>query len=327
MKILYVGNFATGRGECWQICPNAEYIAYALKKNGYNIDCIHEREIDADLLLEKINRNVYDFVLTEEGRIRNDFIPYGNDYKINGSFEIVLNKCRQLKIPVVAWLTNIFFGLMGREHQLKVNPIFKADIVFSTDGGHQKEFKELGINHFILRQGIHEPEAHFGTPQADVNAEIGFIGSVYKGFWNYRKQLLNFLNATYGNRFKHFGQDGRIRHEKLNNLIASLKIVIGDSFKSDYYWSNRLYEMLGRGAFLIFPNIKGIEKEFTPYEHFIPYEFGDFKGIKEIIDYYLDKPEERKKIATAGLEHCRKYHTYEIRVKEMLKVLKEQKII
>jgi spore maturation protein CgeB len=72
---------------------------------------------------------------------------------------------------------------------------------------------------------------------------------------------------------------------------------------------------------------EGLDEEFTPYEHFIPYEYGDFKGLKEKIDYFLTHDAEREKIRLAGFEHCKANHTYGHRVREMLKVLRDRGII
>ena len=216
-----------------------------------------------------------------------------------------------------------------RETQISQNPIFKADIVFSTDGGHQKEFEAAGVNHVLLRQGIYEPEAVLGTPNPDIKAEIVFIGAIYEHIWPYRKTLVKWLQRTYKERFAHYGQRGEIRHQGLADLIASVKIVVGDSVHCPYYWSNRIMEVIGRGGFFIHPRVEGLNKEFPYYKTFIPYDIGNFGQLKEIIDYYSDDKHklERDKIRLAGFEHCKKYHTYMIRVKEMMRILKERKII
>lgn len=317
MKILNVNNFQPN----W---PDAESISRSFEALGVEVDRICETKVSPSGLLAKVKRGKYDFVLVEEARLDKDYIdkPVEEVDQILGGMAEVMKE-----VPVVPWLTNIMFGIMRREPHLKLNPIFKADIVFSTDGGHDKEFKEYGINHYTLRQGIYHPEAVRGEPVFDTKARIGFIGAVYSWMWPYREKMVRFLQNTYGSDFGHFGQDGMIRHQRLNNLIATLDIVVGDSVYSPNYWSNRIYEMIGRGAFLIHPYIEGIEKEFEPYKHFIPYNYGDFDGLKKKIDYYLDHPEKRRKISDAGMKHCIKYHTYKHRCEELIKVLKNKKIV
>src|SRR3990167_8834758 len=206
-------------------------------------------------------------------------------------------------------------------------PAFYADIVFTTDGGHEHMWKRYQINHFLLRQGIDE-KVQIGKPIFDTKAEIGFIGSKHTwAGWPYRGVLIDFLEQAYGKRFGHFGKSGDVRHENLNNLLATLKITICDSVESPKYWSNRIYETIGRGGFAIHSRIEGLSQEFKEFEHFIPYKIGNFKDLKNKIDYYLENDEERENIRRAGFDYCHENHTYMKRCKELLRILEEQKII
>lgn len=316
MRILNINNFAS-------IYPDAESISVSLEQLGHTVTRMPEHETTlAEAKAELANG--YDLLLFEEGRLKGDYIPGRDDTPdyIGGRFAELM-----VGVPTVAWLTNIFFGIMRREVQLKTNPIFKADIVFSTDGGHDKEFKELGINHVCLRQGIFQDEAVIESGDFNTTAEVGFIGSLYAWMWPYRKELITFLQSTYGKQFGHFGHNSSIRHLELNKLVSRLKIVVGDSVYSPNYWSNRVYEIIGRGGFLIMPRIPGLEHEFIPYQHYIPYDWGDWAGLKKKIDYFLVHDSEREAIRKAGFEHCKANHTYKHRCEKMLEVLKERKLI
>lgn len=328
-NILYIGNF-TERESPLGYCPNAMWITETLRSLGHTVTAIneHDADADADAILQETYRQKYDFILTEEGRLRGDFVndlERGEDIVL-GLFSRVLD---ETKIPIVAWLSNIFYGIMRRELQIKTNPIFRSDIVFSTDGGHDKEFRDAGVNHVNLRMGIYEPEAYLGKPIYPTanTVQVAFIGSIYEEIWPYRKELVDWLGLTYKNKFMHVGARGEVRHDDLNNFVATVKVIVGDSVYSPNYWSNRIYEVIGRGGFIIHPMVEGLEKEFTPYEHFVPYTFGDLKGLKEKIDYYMTHDEERERIRLAGFEHCKKHHTYKHRVQKMLDILKEQEII
>lgn len=324
-KILHVGNFADKESSLGY-CPNAEWISLTFEELGHEVDRVDEFDVTPYELIIKLNKAKYDFILAEEGRLKGDFFT-DKDIDVDvikGYFKVVM---RAARIPIVIWLTNIFFGIMRREMQIRQNPIFKSDIVFSTDGGHDKEFAKAGVNHHLLRQGIFQDEAYISKNKYDTGAEIGFIGGLYENIWPYRVKLTNWLKKTYPRNYKHFGLRNEIRHDELNRLCATLKLVVGDSVYSENYWSNRVYEVIGRGGVLIMPKIPGLEKEFTPYKHYIPYPMGNFDKLKEIIDYYLSHDKEREAIRKAGFEYCKENHTYLHRVKKMLIILKEQKIL
>jgi spore maturation protein CgeB len=116
-----------------------------------------------------------------------------------------------------------------------------------------------------------------------------------------------------------------VRGLKLNKLYWSTKIVVGDTlcidFKYPDYWSDRVYETLGRGGFLIHPYVSGMEREFEDKKHLVFYEYGNFKQLKELIDYYLEHDEEREAIRKAGHELVKEKYTYKNRWEYILKEL------
>lgn len=302
MKILFIGNFD-------RLSVGEPEVAEALEQHGVSVIRLDERGLTTLRASEVVLAEKPDLLLYSKCRI--------------GLYKDVEDFFATLKIPRVAWLFDLFIGF-DREAQIKINPIFTSDLVFSTDGGHEAEWKHYGVRHELLRQGVRASETYIAAPDYPVEgAEIGFIGSIYG---EYRPELVKRLSRRYGSRFHAFGKDGGIRHENLNRLVSTLKIVVGDSWPSPYYWSNRIYEMLGRGAFLIHPKVAGLDKEYRPYEHFIPYAHGDFEALFEKIDYFLDRPEERNRIRFAGLEFTKQNYTYYHRVGRFLKILKEKGI-
>ncbi len=148
--------------------------------------------------------------------------------------------------------------------------------------------------------------------------DIIFVGS--KGYhpeYPYRPMLIDYLKQTYGKRFLHVGGDGdtgTIRGDKLNRIYAKSKIAIGDSlnlnFDYPYYTSDRLFESTGRGGFTIYPDIKGLRDLFVDKEEIVFYEHGNFKDLKNKIEYYLEHNEEREKIRLSGHERTKREHTY-----------------
>ena len=125
---------------------------------------------------------------------------------------------------------------------------------------------------------------------------------------------------------------GRVSKEKNIDDFCKLdvgqstKIVVGDTlcinFKYPDYWSDRVYETMGRGGFIIHPYVQGMEREFEDKKHLVFYEYGNFNQLKELIDYYLEHDEEREAIRKAGHELVKSKYTYRNRWEQILKELK-----
>lgn len=233
----------------------------------------------------------------------------------------LLNYCRDNDILSVCWLYDLYWDFQRRFTTR--DAIFDADVVVTTDGGHDENWERNGINHYVVRQGIFEPEAKLGEAH-DTKVEIAFVGC-NNPWWQERKMLMLHLEKRYGNKFKWYGREKQIRGKELNNLFASVKVIVGDSVYSPNYWSNRVYETLGRGGFLLHQRTPGLEKEFEYYKHLVPYDCGDHEQVCDIIDYYLEHDEKREEIRLAGHEYCKEHYTYKNSCKKLLKIINEER--
>jgi len=303
MKCLYIGDFSKSYS-------SELYVTYALEQNGVDVYKLNDNTVNS---VDPV-RNL---IMT----LKPDFVLFCKNHVTMNGYDLI-KSIRELGVPTVTWVFDLYFDLpVDRRNRTVLESNFEADIVFSTDGGHDKEFLEYNINHRTLRQGIHEPQAVFG--KAYPAPEIAFIGSVV---YSDRQRLLKFLEHTYKGNFKHYGVGSNTKEEvrglELNNLLASTKIVVGDSQPSPHYWSNRLYEITGRGGFLLHPKVEGLEKEFEYGKEIGVYEWGNTDDLKKQIDYYMEHPEEREAIRLAGHERTKKNYTYTKRVAEMLKEIK-----
>jgi len=76
-----------------------------------------------------------------------------------------------------------------------------------------------------------------------------------------------------------------VRGEALNQIYANAKIVVGDTlnldFKYPWYSSDRLFEVTGRGGFMIYPDIEGLDTF--------------FERDKEIVFYTQDEIQKHQK--------------------------------
>lgn len=236
-----------------------------------------------------------------------DFILFSKPSPCGQSSGLFLNWCKANNLLTVCWQWDLYYGYRGA-----LPAHFKSDLLFTTDGGHDERFKADGCNHEVLRQGIHKPEArHYWVDKFDT--DVAFVGTN----WGHRsrRKLLSWLHASYRGGFKHHRNT---RGLELNVALAKTKVVVGDSYPSDNYWSNRVYEITGRGGFLLHPKTPGLEAEFLDGEHYVSYPRNDYRELKRLVDYYLENDEEREKIRAAGFWHCANNYTYDQRVAVLL---------
>lgn len=240
----------------------------------------------------------------------------------------VLMRLKKDRVPTITYHLDLWFGLK-RQTDLEKDPVYKyIDYFFTVDKQMAEWFnKNTKVKGYYLPAGMFDQECYY-EPKKLVN-EIIFVGSGrYHEEWEYRQKLIQWLHRTYRSGFKHYGSGGivkSVRGDKLNNLYSATKIVVGDSLCLNYdypdYWSDRIYETLGRGGFLIHPLVPGLEKEFKDKEHVVFYNYDDFKQLKSLIDYYSTHDDEREKIRKAGHEFVKNNYTYKHRWITILKEL------
>jgi hypothetical protein len=239
--------------------------------------------------------------------------------------DVVLKKLSDLKIPTMTYHLDLWFGL-GRQRDLKRDPVYKYIGHFFTVDSRMADWfnTKTNVKGHYLPAGVFDQEATYSP--AKIEHDVIFVGSrKYHSEWQYRPKLINWLESTYKDKFEHYGHGGvkSVRGQELNDLYASTKVVVGDTLciNFDYpdYWSDRIYETLGRGGFLIHPYISGLEREFADKEHVVFYEYNNFDQLKELVDYYLVNEEEREKIRVAGHNLVKSKYTYKNRWSSILK--------
>lgn len=286
MKFFYLGKFGPHNTE--------RYITEALEQEGHSV---YRARIQNYWKPKQLLDDIRDW--------KADIFFFS---KANTVFDFSL-ALKEIDIPKVCWLFDLFFDAPPNLNRSVEAPYFKADIVFTTDGGHDKEWEDAGINHQLLRQGIYRP--HHQMIAGEKEIDVAFIGS---NSYPYRQQLHNFLREKYGKSYHRFGLDSEVRGLALNELLGKTKVVVGDSVPTPHYWSNRLYEITGRGGFMIFPEIEGLTEEMPDMPTF---RWGNFEDLKEKIDHFLTNETEREGIRLRCFQKCGEY-TYDNRVKDFL---------
>lgn len=291
-KILYVGSF----NKFWS---TENYVAAALNSHGYKVIKHHNAQSSHARFMGTMRLHDIDFVIFSK--------------RSYGDVAESIKYCKEQGIPTVTWLWDKMFGY---KHRLPPHA-YLTDLYYSTDGGTNLQYLQRRIENKVLRQGI--PKSAYTPPiKGDPRIHIAFIGS-FKGHPS-RNRLLRWLYEKYrytkgGLRFRHIQYK---RGKQLTNVMSSISVVVGDSFPGDYYWSNRIYEITGRGGFLLHPYTVGLDSEFTDGKHYIGYERDNFVQLEELINHYVRAKDERDQIAEQGWRQCGNY-TYENRVEAILR--------
>lgn len=298
LKVFYIGKF-----ELFYRTEN--YVARAFEHLGIEVKKRHiTNSMTCNVLLGQIERFNPDVVLFSKSNVV--------------WFKEVIEWCRERGIVTVCWLFDLIWDI-PRANKYSGFPQFNCDLFFATDGGHKSQWVKVGANHITLRQGIHLEEA-VCFDREEIVHDVGFVGTMY-GHGG-RGLLMRWLFAYYQQRYKHIQG---VRGLALNKVLAQMGVIVGDSYPSPNYWSNRFYEILGRGGMMLHPYTDGLDQEFIEGVHYIGYERitrkHEFIGLVGKIDNLLKTPERIEEVRKNGFEHVRKNYTYTHRVVELLRCI------
>lgn len=288
MRISIIGKFKNFHDE--------EYVARSFEMLGHKLQRISQHHQWRDMQNALIS-------------FKPDILLYAK-WECSPELEPTIKGMQRNGMKTVCWLFDLYFNYQ-REYQVKNKSMFKSDYVFTTDGGNQDRFKELNVNHQCIRQGIFKEQCIL-LPFEKLENEIVFVGSD-SPIYPERTNLVKELNATW------FGKKNTndIRGMDLNELYSKTRIVVGDSFPSPYYWSNRVVETLGRGGFLIHREVEGL-KEAYPY--LVTYSTPE--DLKKKIEYYKTHEKKRREVIKKNFEWVKQNCTMDKRCAELLSWIK-----
>lgn len=312
LRVAYVGNFT--RPFCTEV-----HVAETLERvAGATVVRLQENDADATRPenLVDVGSNVDLLLYTR---------TWGLDYT---STVEAFRQVEQAGTRTASFHLDLFFGL-DREPLVGSDPLFETEVVFTADGDHDPEWVAAGVEHCWLRPGVWRPECYVSTDQFRParRAAVGFVGSdpaVYHSEWTYRRDLVEECRRRWPRSFRQWGAPGRaIRGSDLNALYATLPAVVGDTLsverESARYWSDRVYETLGRGGLLVMARIDRLVDELSDVPGVGWYEWGDWDQMAAAVDRFrmLSATESRRvreESSSIVAERC----SYDVRVASLL---------
>jgi hypothetical protein len=307
MRIAFLGNFAVPYS-------SETHHARSLETLGHEVIRLQEPSTAVS-------------VITEQALRADAFVWIHTHGWDTPGIDFALRAIKNAGIPTLTYHLDLWWGLQ-RQKDVRSSPYWDLDHFFTVDKKMADWLTDnTPVKGHYLPAGVFDEECFISSEPSPFANDVIFVGSRgYHPEWPWRPQLIDWLRNTYGSRFTHIGGDGdsgTLRGAALNAAYSGSKVAVGDTlclgFDYPWYASDRLFEAPGRGGFQIFPRIKGIPELFDGTMEF--FNFGDFDGLKDLIDYYLEHDQGREALRTMCHEHVKTHHTYVQRWETILETI------
>lgn len=192
------------------------------------------------------------------------------------------------------------------------------------------ECKRRGYNNAMCLQSSADPDIY--KPAEGVERKgVVFIGNNFCNtnmefpLSKERAEMVEFLQKEFPNDFKVYGNnwgDSKLVGQKEEvEIYQSAAVVINhNNFDVREYTSDRLWRAVFCGAFVLTKYFGGIE---TMFDRDQVGWWRDFDGLKERVEYYLNKPERTRLRAESAWQYALLNHTWSSRVKEMMAFIQD----
>ena len=223
----------------------------------------------------------------------------------------------------------IFETLNYTAKQLK-----NADIVFTGSKKKNDEYKKIGINSFYVPQFTRLDKFYY-SPKDELKTKVLFVGNQWNKGLGLRKSIQYALNSgieldVYGSGWHELldnNENIKIRGEQisgdeLKHYYSSAEIVLNDTHQfmiDNGFISNRVFDVTASQGFLISdynPAIAEIYGDAIPM-------YKNEQEFRELIEYYLAHPEERKEKTMRAYEITKNNFSAQKVVSRMIKIMKE----
>jgi spore maturation protein CgeB len=169
-----------------------------------------------------------------------------------------------------------------------------------------------------------------------IGSQVVFVGSHQicreKLFENLREFDFAIWGPGWGRLAKESCLRGKVRGDKVPpeqwvKIYSACNIILTPHFQDEHnrfpvhQISTRVFEAMACGGFVLSDRQKDVLALFKDGEHLAT--FGDGKDLVDKIKYFLQCPEERKRIAAAGRREVLNKHTYTHRIQDLLYLISE----
>ena len=283
--------------ECWHddVVDGARALGWSveyLRVRGAPVDDIVRAAKGADLLLwlRTVSHN-----------------PRGDGYAM-------LRRIEDAGTATVGIHMDLYWGIRMREQRIGAEAWWSAQHVYTADGG-PRDWAGRGVNHRWCPPAFGTRYLGHGRRDPGVTARAAFVGSYAPRLHgSHRAHLIAWGRRQWPGAFLHVGDSRRTRlyHRKLNDLFASIDVVLGDSAPAERYWSDRVPRTLGRGGLLAYPRTDGLAEQGFTDDAMLLYDRGRFDQIAERL--HALSPVGRRMMTANAIQVVRERHTWPVRL-------------
>jgi hypothetical protein len=272
MNILYIGRHNQPNND------DEGAVAWSLRRLGHSVTEIEESQ-DIYEIKKTVNLSSFNFFLFHKSSpsLVSDLVKY---------------------LPGVCWFFDALYkGWNNNDKYIdQVYPMCR--FLFLTDGDYNND------GCFHVCQGFDSRRDDTISNISTVR-DIAFLGHISNsGGYKDRYDMVRHVSSIYKDQFT-VNTTFSIFNDKLTQYCQQTKIMLASKPVTDKYWSNRVYNLGGRGAFLIHPYSIDLHKQLP----MIPM-YKCNSELCELIDYYLENNIEREKIRKKLQLEINSKHTY-----------------
>ncbi len=240
-----------------------------------------------------------------------------------------IQKLRALKVPVVFWFVEDFRTLpYWNEIATSYDHIFTLQSGTFHDALRKKGVRDC----YYLPQACF-PDVHKPAKQvSDYKADVSFMGAAYHNRVQSFPRLMDLDFKIWGTEWNLETPLGRLVQnnnkrlstQETSKIYSAAKINLNLHSSTYHYGINpdgdfinpRTFEISACQGFQLVDKRKDLSRMFKVGEEIIAFETID--QMREQIDYFLSRPEERNAIALKSCQRVLKEHTMEHRMQELL---------
>lgn len=243
------------------------------------------------------------------------------------------NRLRQAGRHTAIWMPDAWF----HSEPWVMEAARAVDTYFTTSLGLAKKHRVNGANACWLPEGCDQDDHAPDQPNAmEPVMPISFTGTIEN--IPAREQLMVKLRERFGPAFHVFGSHpgklvGRNHHGRAEEYygngnrsissVAARTLINLDHQRNpelEQTYGARIWRTLCAGGFLLTNNIAGIQKDFGPNGTSLAW-YRDADDCAKLVEKYLDDRTSRARVAETGRRLVLEHHTFDHRIRELLKVI------